>query len=131
MNKYLFDIEFIIFNENNKLTKTNQKFKDELINNDLQKILSFAIEDLENYKILDRIEPSISSIDENIQLRLKYITKESDTHKYSLFFYQNNKEGYYFDIDELIKISKRIKKELEEYLHYEIDTKIQLDITSD
>ena len=74
------------------------------------------------------MEPSISSIDENIQLRLKYITPELDMNKHSLFFYQNNNESYYFEIDELIKISKRIKKELEEYLHYEIDVKIQLDI---
>ena len=74
------------------------------------------------------MEPSISSIDENIKLRLKYITPESDMNKHSLFFYQNNNEFYYFEIDELIKISKRIKKELEEYLHYEIDVKIQLDI---
>ena len=128
MNKYLFNIEFIIFDPQKIITKKNQDFKDKLINDDLLKILSFAIEDLENYKILDRMEPSISSIDENIQLRLKYITLESDMNKHSLFFYQNNNESYYFEIDELIKISKRIKKELEEYLHYEIDTKIKLDI---
>jgi len=128
MNKYLFDIEFIIFDPQKIITEENKNFKDKLINDDLLKILSFAIEDLENYKILDRMEPSISSIDENIQLRLKYITLESDMNKHSLFFYQNNNESYYFEIDELIKISKRIKKELEEYLHYEIDVKIQLDI---
>lgn len=128
MNKYLFDIEFIIFDPQKIITKEKKNFKDKLINDDLLKILSFAIEDLENYKILDRMEPSISSIDENIQLILKYITPESDMNKHSLFFYQNNNESYYFEIDELIKISKRIKKELEEYLHYEIDVKIQLDI---
>lgn len=128
MNKYLFDIEFIIFDPQKIITEEKKNFKDKLINDDLLKILSFAIEDLENYKILDRMEPSISSIDENIQLRLKYITPESDMNKHSLFFYQNNNESYYFEIDELIKISKRIKKELEEYLHYEIDVKIQLDI---
>lgn len=128
MNKYLFDIEFIIFDPQKIITEENKNFKDKLINDDLLKILSFAIEDLENYKILDRMEPSISSIDENIKLRLKYITPESDMNKHSLFFYQNNNEFYYFEIDELIKISKRIKKELEEYLHYEIDVKIQLDI---
>ena len=128
MNKYLFDIEFIIFDPQKIITEEKKNFKDKLINDDLLKILSFAIEDLENYKILDRMEPSISSIDENIQLRLKYITLESDMNKHSLFFYQNNNESYYFEIDELIKISKRIKKELEEYLHYEIDVKIQLDI---
>ena len=50
---------------------------------------------------------------------------------HSLLFYQNNTHYYYFEIDELIKISQNIKKELEEYLHYEIDTKLQLDITSD
>ena len=66
MNKYLFDIEFIIFDPQKIITKKNQDFKDKLINDDLLKILSFAIEDLENYKILDRMEPSISSIDENI-----------------------------------------------------------------
>ena len=128
MNKYLFDIKFIIFDPQKIITEEKKNFKDKLINDDLLKILSFAIEDLENYKILDRMEPSISSIDENIQLRLKYITPESDMNKHSLFFYQNNNESYYFEIDELIKISKRIKKELEEYLHYEIDVKIQLDI---
>jgi hypothetical protein len=131
MNKYLFNLEFIIFNPLKTITETNKDFKDKLINNDLSKILSFAIKDLQNYKILDRVEPSISSIDENIQLRLKYITKESDINNHSLLFYQNNNNEYYFEIDELIKISQNIKKELEEYLHYEIDTKLQLDITSD
>ena len=131
MDKYLFNIEFIIFNQNEIITNTDKKIKDKLINNDLSQILSLAIKDLQNYKILDRMEPSISSIDENIQLRLRYLSKEYDMNKYSLFFYQNNKEGHYFEIDELIKISQNIKKELEEYLHYEIDAKLQLDITSD
>ena len=51
--------------------------------------------------------------------------------KHSLFFYQNNKEGHYFEIDELIEISKRIRKELEWCLHYTIEVNIQLDILSD
>ena len=131
MDKYLFNIEFIIFNQNEIITNTDKKIKDELINKDLSHILSVAIEDLQNYKILDRLEPSISSIDENIQLRLRYLSKEYDMNKYSLFFYQNNKEGHYFEIDELIEISKRIRKELEWYLHYTIEVNIQLDILSD
>jgi hypothetical protein len=131
MDKYLFNIEFIIFNQNEIITKTDKKIKDKLINNDLSQILSLAIKDLQNYKILDRMEPSISSIDENIQLRLRYLSKEYDMNKNSLFFYQNNKEGHYFEIDELIKISKRIRKELEWYLHYTIEVNIQLDISSD
>jgi hypothetical protein len=131
MDKYLFNIEFIIFNQNEIITKTDKKIKDKLINNDLSQILSLAIKDLQNYKILDRMEPSISSIDENIQLRLRYLSKEYDMNKDSLFFYQNNKEGHYFEIDELIEISKRIRKELEWYLHYTIEVNIQLDISSD
>ncbi len=131
MNKYLFNIEFIIFNQNEIITKTDKKIKDKLITDDLLQILSFAIKDLQNYKILDCIEPSISSIDENIQLRLRYLSKEYDMNKHSLFFYQNNKEGHYFEIDELIEISKRIRKELECYLHYTIEVNIQLDILSD
>jgi hypothetical protein len=131
MDKYLFNIEFIIFNQNEIITNTDKKIKDKLINNDLSQILSLAIKDLQNYKILDRMEPSISSIDENIQLRLRYLSKEYDMNKYSLFFYQNNKEGHYFEIDELIEISKMIRKELEWYLHYTIEVNIQLDILSD
>ena len=74
---------------------------------------------LNDYKFLDRVEPSISSIDETKQLRLAW--SQSDQYKYSLYFNQRHsccKE--YFSIEELKNISNRIKNELDEYLHYDI-----------
>ena len=125
-----FNIKFTIFDENKPLTQKQIKIRNNLIDlnnidNDIKKILKNSIIDFNEYKFLDRVEPSISSIDEKKQLRMKlsYIVNNKYTH--SLHFSQKHSQcKEYFLIEELKNISNRIKNELEEYLHYEIDTPI-------
>jgi hypothetical protein len=114
-----FNIKFTIFDENQPLTKKQIQIRNNLSNDDMKQILKNAIIGLNDYKFLDRVEPSISSIDETKQLRLAW--SQSDQYKYSLYFNQRHsccKE--YFSIEELKNISNRIKNELDEYLHYDI-----------
>lgn len=64
-----FNIKFTIFDENQPLTKKQIQIRNKLVDmnnedNDMKKILKYAITGLNDYKFLDRVEPSISSIDE-------------------------------------------------------------------
>ena len=114
-----FNIKFTIFDENLPLTKKQIQLRNNLSDDDMKQILKNAIIGLNDYKFLDRVEPSISSIDEKKQLRLTM--SPSDQYKYSLYFNQRHSScKEYFSIEELKNISNRIKNELEEYLHYEI-----------
>ena len=128
-----FNIKFTIFNEVKPLTKKQIQIKNKLIDmnnkdNDMKKILKYAISELNDYKFLDRIEPSISNIDETKQLRMSlhhcFNRKE---YQHSLIFDQYQGKEY-FSIEELKIITKSIKNELEEYLHYEIDTFLYIEI---
>ena len=114
-----FNIKFTIFDENQPLTKKQIQIRNNLSNDDMKQILKNAIIGLNDYKFLDRVEPSIVSIDETKQLRLSW--SQSDQYKYSLYFNQHHSScKEYLSIEELKNISNRIKNELEEYLHYEI-----------
>ncbi len=69
MNIIPFNIKFTIFDEDKHLTQKQIKIRNNLIDmnnidNDMKKILKNSIIDFNEYKFLDRIEPSISSIDE-------------------------------------------------------------------
>ena len=119
---YPFSVEFNIFYKNmvidqkaidimNKL-KTDFHTKDSI----LKKILSYSVEQLcTKYKLFERAEPSISSIDEKKQLRLAIDKLE---HMNSIYFNQTGSE--YFTIEELKDISEKVKEELEEYLRFDI-----------
>jgi hypothetical protein len=129
-----FNIKFTIFDENKPLTQKQINIRNNLIDsnnidNDMKKILKNII-NLYSYqsfdfKFLDRIEPSISSIDEKKQLRMNLTFLLNDKYTHSLHFSQKHSQSKeYFSLEELKNISNRIKNELEEYLHYEIDTPI-------
>jgi hypothetical protein len=127
-----FNIKFTIFDENKPLTKKQIQLRNKLVDmnnndNDMKKILKYAITGLNDYKFLDRVEPSICSVDEKKQLRLSFW--HSDQCKHSLHFNQRHSScKEYFSIEELKNISNRIKNELEEYLHYEIDTILYIEL---
>jgi hypothetical protein len=121
---YPFSVEFNIFYKNmvidkkaidimNKL-KTGFHTKDSI----LKRIISYSVENLgTKYKLFDRLEPSISSIDEKKQLRLAI---DIDKLKYNNSIYFNQTGSEYFTIEELKDISQKVKEELEEYLRFEI-----------
>ena len=125
-----FNIKFTIFDEDKPLTQKQIKIRNNLIDmnnidNDMKKILKNSIIDFNEYKFLDRIEPSISSIDEKKQLRMKLSYISNNQYPHSLHFSQNHSQRKeYFSMEELKNISNRIKNELEEYLHYKMDTPI-------
>ena len=79
----------------------------------------------EHYKFLERAEPSISSIDEKKQLRLRFNTDHFEFKQHSLHFHQlHSSSQEYFNLEELKIISEKIKNELETFLHYQIDEPI-------
>ena len=123
-----FSIKFFIFNEHENTTKKqNELRKSMIVGEILKNMLKNAFVNDNNYKFLDRVEPSISSIDEKKQLRLRIDSnhKESRQYQHSLHFHQEHcARKEYFSIDELKYISHKIKIELEEFLNYEIDDSI-------
>jgi hypothetical protein len=122
-----FNIKFVIFDENNDLTRDQKGIRIKLVDNDIEKILKYAISTLNEYKFLDRVEPAISSIDEKKQLRLELEFDRQRSKPHSLIFHQRQSVEC-LSIEELKIISNKIKNEIEEYLHYGIDTIIFIDI---
>ena len=128
-----FNLKFTIFDENKPLTQEQIKIRTMLIDinnidNDMKKILKNAISTLNEYKFLDRVEPSISSIDEKKQLRLSFQSYIREN-KHSLIFNQHHSQcKEYFSIEELKIISNNIKNEIEDFLHYEIDAILYVEL---
>lgn len=124
IEEHPYSIKFIIFDEIKKVTKKQLKIREKLCDTDLKIILENVVKEFpDKYKILVRYEPAISSLDEKKQLRMDFSSMLNQFEKYSnsLIFDQNHslcKE--YFTIEELKTISLKIKKELEDYLNYEI-----------
>ena len=122
--EYSFNVKFIIFDENKQVTDTQKTLRKMIIYDDLREILKKVFKNDENYKFLDRVEASVSSIDENKQLRLRFDTHHINSNQYhhSLHFDQTHsccKKN--FTIEELKYITNRIKIGLEDYLNYKID----------
>ena len=127
-----FNIKFTIFDENKPISKTQEKLKETIIQENLRDIIKELFNADDNFKFLDRAEASVCSIDENKQLRLgldtnnlKNINTPCIFIKNTLHFHQKH-SGFkeYFTIEELKYISYKIKNGLEEFLHYEIDEPI-------
>jgi hypothetical protein len=127
---YPFNIKFTIFDENIDVSRKQKELRHSMIFEDILKnILKKAFIDDDKYKFLEKEEPSISSIDENKQLTLRFITEyvhfEFKQHQHSLHFHQlHSNSQEYFNLEELKIISEKIKKGLEEFLHYKIDEPI-------
>lgn len=112
-----FSLEFIIFR--GELSKKQKDIYDKLIwrsSNDFKLILSNL--EIDNIKLLDRYEPSISSLDEKKQLRLD-ISGPTRSDYRVIFNQEHSSSKEYFSIDELKIIAKKIKNELVEYLGYD------------
>ena len=129
MTELRFHIKFDMFDETKPLAMKQNKIiekmtSSKIIDNDLKKILKYAINELDNYKFLDRLEPAISSIDEKKQLRCS--TNLGAVKKHYLIFSQRGES--IIPIEELKIIGKKIQNEIEEYLHYSVYTTLFIDI---
>lgn len=118
-----FRVKFTIFDESKNMTVKQKNIRKKLICEDLEDILYCVFRQDDKYKVLDRAEPSISSIDENKQLRMDISAWNNWYKPYCVPFMQEYTEEN-FTIDELTYISNKIRDGLEEYLHYEIDSPI-------
>jgi hypothetical protein len=125
---YPFKVKFVIFDENKKVSITQQGVRRDLLwNNSLRDIIRKVFENDGNYKWLDRVEAAVSSIDEQKQLRVTVDSPHLDWAEYQHYIYFNQYQSHsnnYFTMEELKYISIRIKYGLEEYLGYEIDEPI-------
>ena len=124
---YSFSIKFKIFNEYSLSTK-QEKIRKQLCN-DFHLILKNSIAELnDKYKYLVRCEPSICSIDEKKQLRMCLNSfMNANTESQYIFFNQMNGIEF-FTLQDMKLICKKIKQEIEEYLHYEIEAYLYIDI---
>lgn len=123
-----FRVEFvIIYNYQYKsLTVKQKQMKYQmLMGNILHDIFKTIFQNDARFKYLERSEPAISSLDETKQLRLVFDTLhlESWRHQRSLHFHQSN-GSQYMSMEELTYVTYKMKKGLEEFLHYEIDEPI-------
>lgn len=125
--EHSFNVKFIIFDENKPVTNKQKTLRKTIIYDKLREILQNVFKNDENYKFLDRVEASVSSIDENKQLRLRFDTPHIILNQYhhSLHFHQTHSGSKKkFTIEELKYISNMIKIGLEDYLNYKIDNPI-------
>jgi hypothetical protein len=125
--EHSFNVKFIIFDENKPVTDKQKTLRKTIIYDKLREILQNVFKNDENYKFLDRVEASVSSIDENKQLRLRFDSLHINLNQYhhSLHFVQTHSGcKKKFTIEELKYISNRIKIGLEDYLNYKIDNPI-------
>jgi len=125
--KYSFNVKFKIFDVYSSSEK--QKAIREKLCEDLPLILQNSIRDnCDEYKYLFRCEPSICSIDEKKQLRMS-LSSFMNVNTESQYIIFNQKSGEeIFTLEELTLLCKKIKKEIEEYLHYEIDAFIYINL---
>ena len=127
------EIEFVLFDKINAVTPSQKEIKERLFDgDDLKNVIKRAIKYLPSYELLKRVEPGLSSPDEQMQLRLDDDTIHRILPKYqhSLYFHQHYCKKY-FTMEQLIDISKKIKTQLEKYLGYEIDTNLIMCIDID
>ena len=129
--KYPFDLEFVIFDKNNLVAYHHTQIRRKLLRDgELKNILEDSLTKYEhNYKLLDRFEPALSTMDEKKQLRLYADTIHSwdpiDMYAHSLYFHQHHSaNAEYFTLEELKEIATHIQKSLEEFLGYQIDDPI-------
>lgn len=125
MANYPFHIEFLIFDPTvDSITSEQKAIRDQLICTDLHTILQTVFKDDDRYKYLKRAEPSLSSLDERKQLRLRsmdFIYNKIKKYQYSLDFTQlYSFRDEYFTLDELNYITRKIQGGLEGYLGYDI-----------
>jgi len=120
-----FNLKFTIFDENKDVSKKQKKIRKDLIDFKLKNIIKNLFNENDNYKFLDRDEPSLSSLDEKKQLRLLFediIINDLKKYEHSLHFHQlESWDHTFFTLKELKYIGSKIKTELEELLQYEID----------
>ena len=123
IQQYPFSVKFKIFN-NCQLSIEQQEIRGKICD-DFHLILKNSIGEFsDKYKYLERCEPSISSIDENKQLRMcfnSFMNTRKDLSQYIIFNQAESNE--IFSLEEI-----KIKQEIEEYLHYGIDAFIYIDI---
>jgi len=121
-------IKFTIF-DNIILTKKQNEIREKLCDmkvkdNDLKKILKEVSSELNDIiKFLDRLEPSICSLDEKKQLRTCFVSliNQNKKESNSIIFNQNHLAcEEYFTSEELTIISQKIKEKIESYLQYKI-----------
>lgn len=131
---YPFCVEFTIFDENLPITKKQMATKDKLVTtnhpqNDLKRLLQLAVVDSPDIKFLDRLEPAVSSLDEKKQLRMYLFENKQNRYQHSIHFTQQQSQcKEYFSLEELKDIATRVRRELQDYLGYEIDVLIYVDL---
>jgi hypothetical protein len=119
---YQFKLKVTLFDESKNITKKQEILRTSIIYNELGEIFREIFGNDNNYKFIDRAEATVSSIDNNKQLRLRFDDQKKYNH--SLHFYQDNENKEYFTFEELKYISIKIRNGLERFLHYKIDEPI-------
>jgi len=128
---YPFNIKIQIFDDKiNSKCKYDINLKRKLIE-DMPNIFKNVLKHIDlcnEFKYLERVEPSLSNMDETKQIRLDeshlqsiYRNEEAKKDKCYIYFNQLYCENEYFDYKELELIFKILKNVLEEYLGYNIN----------
>ena len=117
-----FQIEFEIFDKTERINDKQLSIRDNLVYGDAMKDIIkkvVRLTDDNQFKILDRAEAVISSIDEKKQLRLS-IHGCLGFRCHSIYFNQDHSSCQNFTESELLCIVKAMTHCLEEYLGYSI-----------
>lgn len=128
-----FKVEFILFDKNRLLTNNEVIQRNKLIHEDMKDVLKLSINKMMNYKLDDTSELTISYSYSNQKKLYMDIDKENNENQHSIFFHTFDTINLYY-FEELKKLVKKIRKEIERYLNKKIDVCISMemhDINSD
>jgi len=129
-----FKVEFILFDKNRLLTDYEVKQRNKLILEDMKNVLNLAIIKFKDIYILDDTsELSISYTFSKQKKLFMDMNIENNESLHSIFFHTVDFINLY-NFEELKKLVKKIRKEIEKYLNKKIDICISMemnDINSD
>jgi hypothetical protein len=129
----IFKVEFVLFDKSRLLINSEINQRNKLIHEDMKNVLKLAIIKSGIYKLDDTSELTISYTFNNQKKLYMDMNIENNENQHSIFFHTSDFMNLYY-FEELKKLVKKIRKEIEKYLNKKIDICISMemqDINSD
>lgn len=129
----IFKVEFVLFDKSRLLINSEINQRNKLIHEDMKNVLKLAIINSDIYKLDDTSELSILYTFNNQKKLYMDMDIENNENQHSIFFNTSDFMNLYY-FEELKKLVKKIRKEIEKYLNKKIDICITMemqDINSD
>ena len=123
----IFKVEFVLFDKSRLLINSEINQRNKLIHEDMKNVLKLAIIKSGIYKLDDTSELTISYTFNNQKKLYMDMNIENNENQHSIFFHTSDFMNLYY-FEELKKLVKKIRKEIEKYLNKKIDICISMEM---